>query len=519
MNRFWLFLIFSLVYTGISAQNEYWVFFKDKNGVYFDPYEYFSPKAIERRVKGGMPLYDSTDFPLSEKYLNEVGHLVDSITSHTRWFNGISVIADSLQLQSVKELPYVKSIKFLQYSTILSSTKDFIENSKTIFLLKKQLAVMQGNYFRKSSINGKGIRIAVLDGGFSGVDTKKEFRHLHENDKIIKTYDFTKDKDYVYRASIHGTTVLSCIAGMYDSIPIGLATDAEFLLARTEVAREPFAEEKYWLRAMEWADKNGADIINSSLGYTNHRYFRKEMDGKTSLVAKAANMAARKGMLVVNAVGNSGDDEWKMLGTPADADSVLAVGGISPANGIAISFSSHGPSYSNVLKPNVSAYGKVMAINRMGISENYGTSFASPLVAGFAACVWQMDSQMSNMQVFQEIEKSGHLYPYYDYVHGYGIPQAGYFFKKNDLTKEKSFGFEKDDKFLKIKVEPSFIGLPQTTGNILYYNIQGKTGLLKQYYVIEVFQEEAVSIPLSKLQKGDIINAHYKGYTDYYEVE
>lgn len=519
MNRFWLLFIFSLVYTVLSAQNEYWVFFKDKNGVYFDPYEYFSPKAIERRVKGGISLYDSTDFPLCKKYLDEVECMVDSITSHTRWFNGVSVIADSLQLQSVKELPYVKSIKPLQYSTIVCSTKDHYSDAKTIPLLKKQLAVMQGKYFVKNNINGKGIRIAVFDGGFSGVNTKKEFRHLHENDKIIKTYDFTKDDEYVYRASIHGTTVLSCIAGTYDSIPIGLATGAEFLLARTEVAREPFAEEKYWLRAMEWADKNGADIINSSLGYTNHRYFKREMDGKTSLVAKAANMAARKGILVVNAIGNSGDDDWKMLGTPADADSVLAVGGISPANGIAISFSSHGPSYSDVLKPNVSAYGKVMAIGRLGISENYGTSFASPLVAGFAACVWQMNSQMSNMQVFQEIENSGHLYPYFDYVHGYGIPQAGYFFKKNVLTKEKKFGFAKDDEFLKIMIEPKFIDLPQTTGNILYYNIQGNTGLLKQYFVIEVFQEKAVSIPLSGLKKGDRINAHYKGYTNYYEVE
>lgn len=519
MNKFCLFLIFSLVFTGLSAQNEYWVFFKDKNGVHFDPHEYFCSKAIERRLKGGILLYDSTDFPLSEKYVNEVMGLVDSITSHTRWFNGVSVVADSVQLQPVKELPYVRSIKLLQYSTSLSSTKIFFNDDKIIFLLKKQLAVMQGKYFTKNNINGEGIRIAVFDGGFPGVDTKKAFRHLHENGKIIKTYDFTKDDEYVYRASVHGTAVLSCIAGMHDSIPIGLAPSAEFLLARTEVAREPFAEEKYWLRAMEWADKNGADIINSSLGYTNNRYFREEMDGETSLVAKAANMAARKGMLVVNAIGNSGDDDWKMLGTPADADSVLAVGGISPTNGIAISFSSHGPSYSHVLKPNVSAYGKVIAVNRLGISENFGTSFASPLVAGFAACVWQINPQMANMQVFHEIENSGHLYPYYDYMHGYGIPQASYFFKKNELAKEKSFVFVKGDEFLEIKVKPNFIDLPQTIGNVLYYNIQGENGLLKQYFVVEVFQEEAVRIPISKLQGGDKINVHYKGYTNYYEVE
>ena len=103
---------------------------------------------------------------------------------------------------------------------------------------------------------------------------------------------------------------------------MGLATEAEFLLAKTEVNPEPYAEEEYWLAAVEWADRNGADIISSSLGYAEHRYFTSDMDGKKSLVTRAGNFAARKGMLVVNSAGNSGShsDKWKIIGAPADAD-------------------------------------------------------------------------------------------------------------------------------------------------------------------------------------------------------
>ena len=106
-----------------------------------------------------------------------------------------------------------------------------------------------------------------------------------------------------------------------------MATGAEFLLAITETIGEEFFEEENWLAAMEWAYKNGANIISSSLGYTYHRYYTINMDGKTSLVSRAAKIAASKGMLVINAMGNEGDNDWQFMATPADADSVLSIGG------------------------------------------------------------------------------------------------------------------------------------------------------------------------------------------------
>jgi serine protease AprX len=247
--------------------------------------------------------------------------------------------------------------------------------------------------------------------------------------------------------------VLSCVAGRIEGIQIGLAIDAEFLLARTETWTEFFSEEEQWLAAAEWADKNGAHIINSSLGYTYHRYFPEQMNGKKSLVSRAANMAARKGILVVNSAGNEGDGKWKIIGTPADADSVLSIGGISPWTGFHTGFSSFGPTSDKRMKPNVTAYGHVIGAGPGGLSQTQGTSFSGPLTAGFAACAKQARPNMTNMQLFKEIEKSADLYPYFDYAHGYGVPQASYFFRKNTMEEKPERLVEIEDANGKLNIK------------------------------------------------------------------
>ena len=195
---------------------------------------------------------------------------------------------------------------------------------------------------------------------------------------------------------------------------------------------EPFKEEVWWQQAVEWADKNGAMIISSSLGYGKDRYYTRDMDG-TSYVARAANMAARKGMLVVNSAGNEADDSsWQYIITPSDADSVLCIGGIthSLTDYEHISFASFGPSADGRQKPNLCAIAHVKAAapkHDSAYSDVYGTSFSCPLVAGFAACAWQTQRGMTNMQLFDALQRSGDLYPYCDYAFGYGVPQASYF--------------------------------------------------------------------------------------------
>jgi hypothetical protein len=302
------------------------------------------------------------------------------------------------------------------------------------------------------------------------------------------------------------------------------------LLAKTEKSSEKFAEELNWLAAAEWADKNGADIINSSLGYTGKRYFNWQMDGRTSFVSRAANLAARKGMLVVNAAGNEGTEKWHYIGAPADADSVLSIGGIDPETGFHTGFSSYGPTSDKRMKPNVSAFGHVVAAAPSGITSTQGTSFASPLVAGFAACAWQSNRALTNMQLFREIEKSGSLYPYFDYAHGFGIPQAGHFLNKEKEPASPTFQIIENGDSINIVVNKELIenkllnensgsesgsrtGTESTTNKeYLYYNIMNKSGILDSYYVVEVFQPEVLTILRSDFTDGETLNVHYAGY-------
>ncbi|HET6244793.1 MAG: S8 family serine peptidase [Bacteroidetes bacterium] len=549
VNRFFLLLpllFFFLINTVAIGQNygKYWIFFKDKSSVGFNPLEYFDTKAIERREAAGLPMSDNTDWPVNENYIASVEALADSVGKSTRWFNAVVCYAKTSQLESIKKLPFVTEI--IPFSTS-SASLAFIENPKQDkaeemykklsredqHLLASQTASMGIKQFEEQNIDGRGIRIAIFDAGFPGVNTHPAFDHIRKSGRIIKTWDFVQNKEHVYGYNPHGTMVMSCIGGIIDSIKIGLATGAEFILARTERAKfEPFSEEENWLAAAEWADKNGAHIINSSLGYTHHRYFKEQMDGSYSLVSRAANMAASKGILVVNAAGNEGGKSWKTIGTPADADSVLAVGGIDPDKFYHITFSSYGPNARKKMKPNVSAFGKVIAAGKANLSLANGTSFASPLIAGFAACAWQKNPKLNNMEIFKEIEKSGDLYPYYDYVHGFGIPRANYFTQENSPNIVPTFHVFVDNSFVKITIKEEYLpkkDLNSTLNELvsnetlnyeaqrifyLYYHIENSQGFLNKYFIVNVKQAEVLSLPVSDFKPGQTVRFHYKGYTE-----
>ncbi len=496
LKYYFVFFCGLLFWISASSQNHYLVFFKNKAGTSFNPYTYFDQKAIDRRRKAGISLYDSTDFPLNQSYVSAVRQITDSARYQLRWFNAFEVWATASEIKEVAGLPFVK--KTMQ---IVSSEKqiafykepyNFELDSFDNQLLSMQLKIMGGDIFMERKINGKGIRIAVFDAGFPTVDKNPAFEHLRKNGQILKTWDFVCNHERVYGHNKHGLMTLSCIAGMANGRNIGLATGAEFLLARTETWTEPFSEEINWLAAVEWADKNGADIISSSLGYTKNRYFKKDMDGITSFVTRAGNIAARKGLLVVNAIGNDGDNKWRTMGAPADADSVLTVGGIDPFYNYHINFSSLGPTYDGRLKPNVAAYGEAVVAGKEKLEDAFGTSFATPLTAGFVACAWQLRHNLTNMELFHEIEKSGNLYPYFDYAHGYGIPQASYFVKINQPESKPDFHFQSDGLSLEVIIDDD-IDITKEDNN-LFYKLMNEKGQIISYFVIEVVSSE---IPIS----------------------
>ncbi len=510
----------------LFASKKYWVFFSDKEGVRFDPFQYFDAKTIQKRVEKGLSLSEFTDLPLREDYCQKVEE-ISRIHSRSRWLNAVSVELDEKAYIEIAGLAFVKEILRIQmkaYPNVENSQNEM--DPELELKASRQLSVMEGFRFQADKIDGSGVRIAVFDGGFTGVDTHEAFRHLREGGRILKTWDFVKKDEFVYDYNTHGTGVLGCIAGIWEDTPLGLATGAEFLLARTEIGPEVFAEEEYWAEAMEWADKNGADIISSSLGYTFHRYFPRNMDGKTVFVTRIANIAARKGMLVINSAGNEGDESWEVIGAPADADSVLSIGGISSSSGLRISFSSYGPTFDGRLKPNVVSFGDAVTAGKNGLKVAYGTSFSAPLITGFAACVKQLHPDWDNMTLFAEIQKSGHLYPYYDYAHGYGVPQAGYFMRVSKDKKE-DLSLEKSGNTLFIRLDRSFGELPEEVGNekeiekeyypfnqYLYYHFADReTGKIRKYFVIRLDSAAEWSIYLYDLRENELIRAHYNGST------
>ncbi len=520
-------IAFLILLIGLPAMGQscYWVFFTDKQGVTFDPYSYFDAKAIERYRLNGADLYDITNYPLNANYVSRVVAIANEEVGQSRWLNAMAVMATPDQINQIEQLSFVGSTQIIASGmqiaacrkSVQAETSDMLDGDEQP-VLADQLVRMQGDLFRKKGIDGKGMRIAVLDGGFPRVNTHSAFNHLREGKRILDTWNFPNRTSNVYGWSTHGLNTLSCIAGIVGDQQLGLATGAEFLLYRTEVDAEPFKEEVWWMQAMERADQHGANIISSSLGYGKERYFTKDMDG-TSYVAKAGNLAARKGILVVNSAGNEADSrQWKTIITPADADSVLCVGGIESDNVHYkhISFSSFGPSADGRLKPNVSAYGHALTAANSGDDKTnwvYGTSFSCPLTSGFIACAWQTCPEKTAMEMFDLIQKSADLYPYYDYALGYGVPQASYFVN-GPQKKAPTFRISEDKEHVFVNL------LEDAEAATIFSNKQYPNGTLERY--ASVGFDDMTTTDTIYFFKGALdsctLNINYKGYTESYRL-
>lgn len=536
---FWLLLLSLQLFQGnLLAQESiekkclYWVSFTDKGDRPFFPSDVFDVKALERRAAGKIAL-DESDRPVSPSYLEKVEVNVSSLLGYSKWFNACAVEADSKQIQYIKSLPFVQKIHQVIENDSLkadpvvcgketnspSTGRVFSANEKEI--IHAQQESMGLSSWQKKGISGKGIRIAVFDAGFPNVDKHPCFEHIRKEKRILATRNFLNKSNNVFERNFHGEAVLSCIAGIQDSLRLGVAPEAEFLLAITEYGmREPFREELFWLMAAEWADEKGAQIISSSLGYGYQRYFLKDMDGKTSLVAKAAAKAVSKGILVINSAGNEGTDNWKLIITPADQDSVLAVGGVDPKNGYHIDFSSYGPNYLGNVKPNLCAPGDVMAARGMKISNIQGTSFSCPLMAGFAACLLQFKPSLIGkpIEAMRFLEEHSSLYPYFDYAHGYGVPDVDFILEGSRNTSSNALSLKDEAVKKSINIQLEEISddtyLIEEWQHSLYVKFLDEKGKIISYQLYEVKAgTKAIDVPYNKVDQVFAVEAHYAGTT------
>jgi serine protease AprX len=437
---FFLVLSFFLSFsTEVHAQQWGYVIFKDK-GLHDNSFQKnFTPASIERRFLQGIA-WDERDVPVSEEYISLVETYSDSTFGTSRWLNAFIVSATSDNWNFISKLPCVQEIEWLKEHSLLSAEFPItLSDSSSVPTdeateARKQLDLLEPKQFSERELFGKNTIIAIFDAGFSNADNADHLSHLFKNNQIAATKDFLNKTEDVYSHSIHGTEVLTFLAGKDDSVQFGLATEASYLLARVtpNMGFFRFLNDVQWIQALEWADEKGASLVNSSLSFTNQLYERRDLDGRTCKISIAANTAMDKGILVVNAAGNEFQNDWEIIGAPADAERILTVGSVNPTTGYISSFSSVGPTSDGRLKPDVCAPGELLYPEDGEYKRIQGTSFATPLVCGFAACVRQLHPEWDTEKVWSEIRKSGSLFPYFDYAHGFGIPKAKYFFSEEN---------------------------------------------------------------------------------------
>ncbi|GAB4041098.1 S8 family serine peptidase [Spirosoma gilvum] len=405
-----------------SEAPKYWVLLRDKD---HSSSLALSQQSITQRQQQHLPL-DETDLPVSGLYINALKQAGIQPVCQSRWLNAVSVRLTNAQYAQVMAMPFVKGIQAIDPAIVITSI-----DVPSKLQMAPVMTQIQAPNFAQAGLTGRFVNIGVIDAGFFGADSASSLKHVFERQGVKRVRDYVNEKktqNNLFRtletmSDFHGTEVLAAIAGSdpTENIQFGLATDATFYLARTDQGnREYRGEEDNWVAAMEWMDSLGVRLINTSLGYAKgmsnpkDNYEPSQMDGHTSLISRAAQIAAdKKGILIIVSAGNEGDDRsWRIISTPADAQGVLAIGATNSRLWNRIGYSSIGPENLPYLKPNVSCF------------SLYGTSLSAPVITGFAACIMQANPKLTNKQVMEIIEKSSHLYPYGNNYVGYGVPQA-----------------------------------------------------------------------------------------------
>jgi len=451
LRTFLLFLV-SGFSSWAQTRDTYWVAFTHKPaGAYslLQPQAYLGPRSIARRVRQGISI-DSSDLPVHAPFLDSLRSAGAQVKHSSKWLNGATIRIpnnDSLVLQRIYNLPFVRQTlpngrkagqdgrypsHKLAVHPVPLPISSVGRTSSGYGASSAQIRLHKGDFLHDLGYRGQGLRIAVFDAGFVAMPQIRAFDSLYARNGVLDAFDFVDMDSMVYELDGHGTYVMGCMAANLPGELMGTAPKAEYMLYRTENnvgGSENPIEEDNWVVAAERADSLGADVFNSSLIYTtfdvpgwNHSW--ADMDGNTTRMTRASDLAASKGILVVNSAGNYGGGPWFKIGAAADGDSVLAVGATDTL-GVRIGFSSMGPTADGRIKPNVMAVGAgaaTCAIPGPGVALVSGTSFAGPIMAGLATCLWQALPNRQAYQILDLLERCSNRSTNPDTLNGYGVP-------------------------------------------------------------------------------------------------
>jgi hypothetical protein len=412
-----------------------WVFFTDKGSseVYAAavPRDVVSERSVARRLKvrPAAVVVDRDDLSLEEEYVRAVTDRVTRLRQRSRWFNAVSVLATPAQIGELRRLHFVRAVEEVARWRRDSARQEIFTPAppaESVTLSPDSISY-GSSYGQLQQINvpavhatgnhAQSVMIAVFDNGF-----RLPNHQAFDSMTVLATYDFVDNKVSVVPNNpsssfgAHGVNTLSTIGGYRPGQLVGPAFGAQYLLVRSENdSSETPVEEDYWVAGIEWADSIGVDVTSTSLGYLTYdapftSWTWEDMDGNTTLITRAADMAAGRGILVLNSAGNNGANASRnTLNAPADGDSVVAVGAVT-SSGARSSFSSVGPSTSIPprIKPEIMAQGSSVyvasATNPSGYGYSSGTSFSCPLAAGAAALILHAHPSATPMEILDAMK-------------------------------------------------------------------------------------------------------------------
>lgn len=446
-----------------------WVFFTDKgissmgelSEKLSSAERNLSSAALNRRVKarGADNAVDFRDLPANMAYSDEVLSTGAQLRHTLRWFNAVTVNATPSQIEAMAAFPFVRYVKAIAYSiSDVDIELSPIPPDMTMVSLdygpsQGQLEQINVIVAHELGFKGQGVIVCMMDTGYR--QGHEVFQNIIDSGRLIAQYDFVyhdDDTDFdeeqdSWGQPNHGTLTWSTLGGESEGNLYGPAYLASFILSKSEdISSEHHIEEDNWAAAAEWADSIGASVISASLGYRygfdspDEDYTYEDMDGNTTIVTIAADMAAYNGIAVATAQGNNGNLGEGSLLAPADGDSVIACGAVDP-NGYLASFSALGPTYDGRIKPEVCAQGVSTVCADPGDFSGYttagGTSLSTPLLGGACAVLLSAHPNWTPMMVREALMMTADRSDEPDNDYGWGIADVGralYYHPEGDIV-------------------------------------------------------------------------------------
>jgi serine protease len=298
---------------------------------------------------------------------------------------------------------------------------------------------------------GRGAIVAVIDTGVA-YESYKRFKKSPDlyRQRFVRGFDFVDDDRHPNDQNGHGTHVTSTIAEATNNAfgLVGLAYGAKIMPLRV-LDSEGAGDAAAISRAIRYAAKNGANVINMSLEFDT-----TVTASQIPEIVSAARYAHHKGVVMVAAAGNEADTA---VAYPARASTIISVGATTE-HACQAEYSNSGPGLDVVAPgggddaPNSDnpadaascnpgkparpifqvTFSHDGSIRRFGLrgSEYEGTSMASPHVAAIAALIiatHRLGNRPSPNAVQLRIQQTARDLgpPGYDTRYGYGLINAG----------------------------------------------------------------------------------------------